>query len=397
MPATSAKQLSEFVTPHRISLQSRELLYAIAQHPDQLNAKRIEGLARNVENWDAVLEVARQHRVLPLVCWRLISIEAPLPVSALERLNRAYHRNVFHYTANAAELIAILKAFDADQIRAMPFKGIILGATIYNDPCARYAGDLDILIDRENLLPATAILLERGYTLTTPVHKDGSPALLNSYEYHFERPQDGMVVELRWRLELTQPRYRRNIGLQWVWPNRMRAQLAGVEVPNMDPETTLLVLSMHGSKHVWSRLVWISDVAHLLARHPDLDWERAAREAKRQGLWRPLALGVLLAHNVCSAQIPRSALEGFNADATARSLARSIEDLLFDKPGELPTSRVPYNVKLLGFQDRLKLFLSPALFRPNELDLNFVRLPGPFKILYPLVRPLRVLRDKSAR
>jgi len=64
-----------------------------------------------------------------------------------------------------------------------------------------------------------------------------------------------MVLELRWRLELTQPRYRHNLGMDWVWPRRQTVNLAGVDVPNLDPERSLLMLCMHASKHAWSRLI----------------------------------------------------------------------------------------------------------------------------------------------
>ena len=299
--------------------------------------------------------------------------------------------------SNAAELIALLKAFESEQIPAMPFKGIVLGSTIYRDPAARYCGDLDLLINLKDLKRATSILFSRGYDLRTPVRADGSPALTNSYEYHFERSSDGMVVELRWRLELTQPRYRRDIGMRWIWPKRKTINLAGVHVPNMDPETTLLVLCMHGSRHVWSRLLWISDVAHLLTRFPNLDWKRVIREGRRLGLWRALELGVLLAHRVCHAKAPKEILRQFEADGVAVGLADSLGISLFANPGDFPKSRIPYNVKILGFQDRLRLLLSFDFFRPNDRDRNFIRLPRLLYAFYFFVRPIRILRDKSAR
>jgi Uncharacterised nucleotidyltransferase len=397
MAPTSGKQTEESTALPPLGEASRELLRAITRRPEENNASQIAQLARSVEDWGAFLSVAREHRLLPLVFSRLTEVANQIPVFVNEQLKDAYHRNVFHCLSNTSELISLLKAFESDQISAMPFKGVVLGSTIYPDPAARYSGDLDLLVHLKDLLKATAILLYRGYDLKTPVREDGSPALSDSYEYHFERPSDGMVIELRWRLELTQPRYRRDLGMQWVWPTRQTAKLAGVDLPNMDPETTLLVLCMHGSKHVWSRLLWISDVAHLLARFPNLDWKRVIREARRLGLWRALALGVLLARRVCGANAPREVLRQFEADAIAVGLADSLETSLFDNPGSLPASRVPYNVKLLGPRDRLRLLLSPNLLRPNDRDLNFIRLPKPLHVFYFLVRPIRILRDKTAR
>ncbi len=401
IPAATGDRLIEAHLPAPLDPESRELLCLVSQKPAADSATRIATriteLARHLLSWDRLLAVAREHRILPLLHARLAEVGAPVPPVAQQQLLGAYHRNVLHCMTNAAELTSILKAFEIERIPALPFKGIVLGTSVYNDPASRNAGDIDILIRLDDLLRATAVLLSRGFDLLTPVREDGSPAFPDSHEYHFERPSDGMVVELRWRLELTQPRYRRNVGMAWLWPHRQSIRIAGVDVPNMDPETSLLVLCMHGSKHVWSRLAWICDVAQLLASFPALDWSRVDRDARRLGLRRALTLGVLLAHRIASAPVPSAILARFEADPTANQLAHSLEACLFDKPGELPPSRVPYNVRLLGFSDRLRLFLSPRFFRPNERDLAFLRLPRPLYPLYLFARPLRILRDKSAR
>ncbi len=187
----------------------------------------------------------------------------------------------------------------------------MLAAAIHSDFTARTAGDLDLLIHYKHLLQATAILFARGYELLTEVCADGTPARSDSYEYHFERPSDGMVTELRWKLELTEPRFRHKLGLDWVWKRRRSATLAGAKVPVMSPEITLLMLCMHGSKHAWSRLIWICDVAQLITSSPELDWKQVVLEAKRSGLKRTLALGVLLAHRVAGATLPPAVLLRF--------------------------------------------------------------------------------------
>jgi Uncharacterised nucleotidyltransferase len=295
------------------------------------------------------------------------------------------------------ELIRVLEAFNHEKIPVMPFKGVVLAASIYHNLTARSAGDLDLLIHYNDLLQATAILQKRGYELKTPAHPDKTPAVPDSYEYHFERQTDGMVLELRWRLELTQPRFRRDLGMDWVWPRRRTAIVAGTEVPDMNSEIKLLVLCMHGSKHIWSRLVWICDVAQLVNVSPDLDWQEVIEEAKRSGLWRALVLGVLLAHRVAGATVPQAVLRSFESDTTARKLAQLIQDNLFDAPGSPPTGRMPYNVQLLGFEDRLKMVLSPDFLQPNVRDRAAVPLPKSLYALYYLIRPLRILLDRSAR
>jgi hypothetical protein len=374
-----------------------ELLCAIARYPSGDVTGQIYQLVDKIRDWDSLLSLAHEHRVLPMLFSRFADMGPAVPPAVQDRLQTEYYRNVFHCLANTVELIAVLKTFDHEKIPAMPFKGIVLAASTYHNLTARSAGDLDLLIHYNHLVQATAILQKRGYELKTPVHADKTPAVPDCYEYHFERPTDGMVLELRWRLELTQPRFRRNLGIDWVWPQRRTAMLAGTEVPDMNPETKLLVLCMHGSRHIWSRLVWICDVAQLLNASPGLDWQEVIQEAKRSGLWRALALGILLAHRVAGAALPQAVLRRFESDRTARRLAQLIQENLFDAPCSPPTGRMPYNVQLLGFDDRLKMLLSPDFLRPNVRDRAAIPLPKSLYALYYLIRPFRILWDRSAR
>jgi Uncharacterised nucleotidyltransferase len=378
----------------RADRESCELLRAIVRSS---YTEEIRRLAAKVHNWDLLLGLAEEHRVASMLFLRLADMGTTVPPLAQVRMRAEYDKNMFHSLANAAELIAVLKALEDAMIPAIPFKGVVLGASVYHDLTTRPAGDLDVLIHYRHLLRATTVVLERGYELKTPVRSDGTPAIQDYYEYLFERQSDGKVLELRWRLDLTLPKFKRDLGMDWVWPYRRITMLAGAEVPDLGPEIKLLTLCMHGSKHVWSRLIWICDVARLLTSATDLDWKEVTNEAKKAGLRRTLALGVLLAHRVAGAIVPPTVLRRFEADTAACNLARHIQENLFDAPGSTPMGAIPYSIQLLDFLDRVRLFLSPDLLRPNERDRATFPLPKSLHALYYLIRPLRIFWDRSAR
>jgi hypothetical protein len=290
----------------------------------------------------------------------------------------------------------------------MPFKGVVLGESVYGSLTARMAGDLDLLIFPGDLKKATGILLkrgyERGYELKELVNLEQEPAILDAsaaangqYECHFERSSDGTVIELRWRLELTNARFRRVLGMDWVWERRQVTTLAGAKVPNLDPAMALLVLCMHGCKHAWTRLIWVSDVARLLERHADLNWHDVLREAKETGLWRSLALGVLLAHRVAAAPVPESVLRKLEADSAVRNLACYFDENLVRHRGSIPGGRVPYHIQLLGTEDRISMLFSLSTLRPSDRDRAVIKLPRALEPLYYVIRPFRLLFDRSAR
>ena len=376
---------------------SSRLLRSLARQTAACERGELTRLAGNVDDWSSCLALAREHRVATLLFRRLEEADCGVPPEIKQELSAEYSRNYLQCLTNAAELIQLLVEFRGESIAAMPMKGVVLAAAVYGDLAARSTGDLDLLIRYSDLAAATAILRKHGYELTTPCNPDGSPAVLDYYEFHFERPSDGMVVELRWRLELIQPRFRRDLGMDWVWPSRRTTTLAGADVPDMSPETTLLTLSMHGCKHLWSRLSWICDVAELLAARPNLDWNEARRQAKEHGLLRSLTLGVLLAVRVAGARVPPAVLRQFEADSSLSALARHFDENLFDAPGSVPSSRIPYSIRVLDNGDRARMLLSMNYWKPNERDIGVVPLPGPLHPFYRLLRPLRLLLDRSPR
>ncbi len=380
-----------------IDSNSGNLLRAVVRPLDGSSAETIAQLAKQITCWGETIEAASQHGVVPSLYFGLAASAADIPPEALELARIEFERNAFHCLANAAELLEVLNAFEKAGIAALPFKGVVLGASAYGDMTFRAAGDLDLLIYYRDLQRATQILRKRGYELKTAALEDGSPAMPNYFEYHFERADDGMVLELRWRLELTQPRYKHDLGMDWAWPRRRTTKLGGADVPNFDAVSGLLMLCMHGSKHVWSRLVWVCDVAKLLESEPALDWDFAQREARRVGLMRCLALGVLLARKLVDAPVPVVILRRFEADRKMRELADFLQKHGTEEPGTVPDGQVPYTVQLLAFRERAAVVLSPKFLRPTERDRAVVKLPKPLAALYYLIRPFRILLDRTGR
>jgi hypothetical protein len=76
-----------------------------------------------------------------------------------------------------------------------------------------------------------------------------------------------------------------------------RVALDGRDVPVLSLEDEFVLISIHGAAYFWERLMWLADIAAIISRHPELDWEIAKRYAAEVGALRMLYLVLQLRRN----------------------------------------------------------------------------------------------------
>jgi Uncharacterised nucleotidyltransferase len=266
--------------------------------------RRIRALACERLDWGMALDQAQEHCVVPLLYAGLRgAAHDAVPEATMALLRDLSLYGARHSLYLAAELARILARLDAGGIPAVPYKGPLLAVQAYGSVTLRQPGDLDILIRRQDFEQARDILFSEGYR---SYHEHSSAEeqryVADHHDYAFLRATDQVCVELQWAFS------RLALGYEGVKDRLVQISLAGTVVPSISAEQLLIILCVHGSKHCWSRLQWICDVAELVRTHPSLDWPRLFEEAGRLGARRMLALGLLLARMLLDAELPVEAL-----------------------------------------------------------------------------------------
>jgi hypothetical protein len=282
--------------------------------------------------------------MMPLLYWHLNEAAADaVPDVELESLRREFKLNAAHNLQLAAELLEILKLFEARGIPALPYKGPVLAQCLYGTLALRQIGDIDILLHEGDVAAARALLVDRNYQsshwrLSVP------GALRFEYQHKLKRKQGGVLVELHWTIA---PRsVAAALGLNELWDRREGVSLLGATVQTITGGDLLLVLCIHGSKHLWRRLEWICGVAELL-RSGSVDWDRLIERSTQLGSGRMLRLGLSLAHELLDAPLPDAVLRQVRADPHVPALAASARARLFGEPVGMGTqSRVPHSFYL---------------------------------------------------
>jgi hypothetical protein len=307
----------------------------------------IDALLTKELNWDVLLDLADDHSVQALVARRLDEIAfAGVPSAAREKLQirmRAQHLFTLSMTA---ELSRILQLFSASRIDAILVKGPLISLLAYGDPAVRSYVDLDLLLRHRDIQTATQRMLELGFQSDVPqsaIQVGKIPG-----EYLFRRPGTRRIVELH--TEHTFRYYPKPMRIDELFTRGRKILLDGREVPALSLEDELVLNCIHGAKHFWERLMWVSDVAAIISKHREMDWQKAKQSAAEVGAERMLRIGIQLAALVLRAKIPPLLAAEIQQDPASEVLCRRIQGWLpyaGAAPPSLPT-RAMFRLKMAG-------------------------------------------------
>jgi hypothetical protein len=104
--------------------------------------------------------------------------------------------------------------------------------------------------------------------------------------------------------------------------------LDGHEVPALSAEDEFVLISIHGAKHFWERLMWISDIAAMVHNCPELNWMAVRKYATKVGAERMVRVALSLAERLLGVAVPAEFREEVDADSTGENLVRDIREWL---------------------------------------------------------------------
>jgi hypothetical protein len=376
-------------------MKAFELLCVCASTGAELAPERIERIANwnlAVLDWSEVLRLAEHHGVLQLAARNLIEHARGLPAEVERTLRSAYQANLRSSLWFAAELARIMQHFERRQLRAIPYKGAVLAQSLYHDLGLRSFSDLDFLISSADFERAKQGLSEIGYRPSS----DLTPAverlwLRNGYERAFDSAAGKNLVELQWAL--LPHFYGVDLSVEELMTRAGRTLVGECEMPSLAPEDSLLVLCLHAAKHLWTRLIWISDIAETL-RTQTIDYSLVFSQARTLGIARILGVSFWLVKNMLRAGIPEAAEEMIAADPRVPVLGSDFAERLA-RGAAYDFVSIEYFRLILKLRerrgDRLR-YLWRLFWTPGVGDIAAVRLPEALFPLYRIVRVGRLMR-----
>ena len=289
-----------------------------------------------------------------------------------------------------AELFRVQQILMESRIEFLVTKGPTLACRAYSDPAARRCVDLDLLVRHADVLFVARQLVAAGYVPQTPLS-----ALENGRvpgEYIFHRPSAQSILELHTPRSFRY--FPRPLPIEDFFQRRATVDVDGRAVPALCAEDEFVLMSVHGAKHFWERLVWIADVGAMVHNCPQIDWERVRKCAVGVGAERMVRVALLLADRVLRAEIPVEMKRETEADAACARIVRKIESWLPYGRSESPAL---IERALFRFQMRGRLFagaeyLTRLSLTPTEEDWSRDTGGAATSLRESLSRPFRLAK-----
>jgi Uncharacterised nucleotidyltransferase len=261
-------------------------------------AEHIKFLIQQKVGWDKLIDLSIYHQVYPLVYKNLQRVCGDLlPVDSVIQLRELNYENIASSMSLAAKLLELLTFFSAENIPVIPYKGSVLAAGVYQDLCLRQSYDIDLFVDSEDMVKSASLLIDHGYKLNQQEY----------WEQSFVNFETGVTIDLH--QGMAQDYYPFRLDFKDCIQRCQKTNLLNQLVLSFSIEDLLLVLSVQIVKdsYGWTcTLAKVCDVAELVHRNPEMEWQLVIDRAALIGCQRLLLLGLLLSHELLGTPLPVS-------------------------------------------------------------------------------------------
>lgn len=364
---------------------------------DSKHADRIKALSENNIDWNYLLKLAARHGLAPLLFHHLNSVcPEAVPAPVLSGLKNHFNANLGYNRFLTGELLRLLNLFENHGIHAVPFKGPVLAFSVYGDLALREFLDLDIMIRKQDFSKAKDLLISQGYL---PIYRLNYSQEMASIElqrqFHFRQEKNGVNLEIFW--EFTSKGLSFPVNLRHLWDRLEKVSFFGTEISTFSPEDLLHILCFHGYKHAWESLDWICDIAGLIQTHQEMDWKRVMEVPVRVDSERTLFLGLYLAKDLLSINLPEYVWQKVQSDAKVKPLTWMVyKDLFSERNSSIEIfKRSLFHLRSIEtFWKRFQYCYYLAI-PPSSVEFEILELPPSLFFLYYLFRPFRLLGKYS--
>ncbi len=369
------------------------LLKALQMDHHDASLEEIRALESRGIDWVYLVTLAYKQKVAPFL---YDTIKKAGLTTTPETLLKELSLFCFNLTTRNTYLLTILTSitdlFDANGITSLPFKGPILGESLYGNYSLRVFSDLDILVSPEDAFKARSLLIKQGYTPELELNQEQLRQYLrHEFDFKFYAENGAVVIELHW--DMAANYLNRPLGIDDVLPHTVPYTINSTSVLNLSNEMLLVFLCVHACKHKWESMEQVTCIAEVMKRTQE--WEQVVTIAGILHCRTMVLTGLKLAEMLLNAPLPEERCRQLVPTGPNIPLITEICESFFKTT---QTRTIHWNDRFsffhLKIRDRFSDKINYAiylLFNPSRKEWHQFRLPAGMTFLLRFLRPLRLV------
>jgi hypothetical protein len=258
-------------------------------------------------------------------------------LKGLSAHKQTYYQSVARNIFLNEKFFQLRRAFSAENIAAIPLKGIALIQNVYSDISQRYMGDIDVLVKPGDVLKVAVILEGLGYAHPAINFDPRKPysIYLNSFVFSGHPARVNYSVHLHWHLlNSTLPFFIYRIAMDDIWLGARTERTKDTDLIMLEPHHLLLYLSLHAFHHSFDSPVLLEDIKKVVEFYKGgLDWSEVEIWARRWNACMPLYLTLYFTSRLCAADIPGEMINRVRPDKISKNGQKAIAIILKNGKG----------------------------------------------------------------
>jgi hypothetical protein len=257
----------------------------------QLLSGQIIATAVSPEQWNGIIVLAGEHRVLPMLWVALGDDLSALPETEATRFKQVIGATRIEGFVRKSVIQEVHNTFVKHEIDCVWLKGAVLAFQLYPEFWMRYMRDIDVWVSKQQADQAVDILLARGFSIVEqerPIHFD-----MYTTKIHHIVSKRGVEVEIHFRL--TPPvenYYLTDKQHKWFWNTAITTENEIGNIRTLSLEAQIIHLVHHDiAHHEWNKAPEERGVRlqrkldlHRLIQQQSPDWKIIIDKAQQLGL-----------------------------------------------------------------------------------------------------------------
>ncbi|TDG37683.1 hypothetical protein EZJ43_00895 [Pedobacter changchengzhani] len=348
-------------------------------------------------NWALWVKMAVLHGVSTFLTHVILKEDVPIPsiyLSQLQKRKSQFGLKAMHQTMVLKQLI---KDLDAENIKVLPYKGVVFSAAYFDSFLWRESTDIDLIVAEKDVIRVRKFLLNHGFTSYTDVDDRYLNHFIKYFkEITFKSPVDRLnvncTVEIKWLL------LGKFLGtyenFDFFKDHLIPFKVGELEFKKLSPTYDFMaVASNHLIKEPLHAFKYVIDLGAILHKCPnDVDADLVLKTMDKHGYQQLFLAGMTVCDDLLGINLPQWR-------------EKSIQDeILFNRPLAYPRLRGAEKLSLQILETinrfdsnkwrrmKRKFVVLYYYFIPSMLDFDLLK-PSPFSLLFLyVIRPFRLLK-----